>query len=337
MKKRVIKTIGIIAACIAFLMMALATASETTTEDTQSPDTTENEADATVKASPKPTVQIKEEYLIGEIANLDGTLVQIVSMEKSAGSDWDTPKDGYEYIIVTIVIKNTGDKTINYNSYDFKIQNSQGQLVDTCFVILDTDTKLNYGKLVVGGYISGTLVYEEPKNDTGLTLIYTPSYWDDSSIRFNLMEAVENPETLSANAIQWTGTIYALNEPGTLDGAQIAVTKVEKSNGTDWEEPKEGYEFIIVTIEIKNVGSGKLSYNPFYFAMANSFGQILDPGLTTIDTDTALESGELIEEGSVSGTVAFQQPINDPGLKLIYNGDSIFSLFGDDQLVFILN
>ena len=58
--------------------------------------------------------------------------------------------------------------------------------------------------------------------------------------------------------------------------------------------------------------------------MQNSNGQIEEHDWFSPDSDTELNSGELIPGGTVSGTITFQEPINDTGLILLYS-DSIFS------------
>nr|WP_243462948.1 DUF4352 domain-containing protein [Mesobacillus boroniphilus] len=91
----------------------------------------------------------------------------------------------------------------------------------------------------------------------------------------------------------------------------MTVTKVEKSAGSEFDQPKDGHEYVVVTVEIENAGDENISYNPFDFKMANSQGQIVDQAFTTIDTSTALQSGELAPGGKVSGTIAFEQPAGD--------------------------
>lgn len=117
---------------------------------------------------------------------------------------------------------------------------------------------------------------------------------------------------------------YSIGEEAVLGAAHIIVTNVEKSNGTTWEKPNTGKEFVIVHVTIENKGNSNISYNPYYFAMINSQGTKESMAFTTIDSDTALNSGELIPGGRVSGTVAFEQPKNDEGLILTYS-DNIWS------------
>ena len=119
-------------------------------------------------------------------------------------------------------------------------------------------------------------------------------------------------------------TEYDQGEEAILENGAITVTKVERSQGNTFDKPKEGKEYVIVTVNIENKGKNNLSYNPWYFKLQNSQGQQESMTFTTIDKDTSLQSGELIPGGKVTGTVTFEQPKGDAGLILIYN-DNIWS------------
>ena len=129
----------------------------------------------------------EEEYFeIGDDVDLGGTVVTVTNVEKSSGGDFDKPKEGMEYVIVSLRIYNNSDEKITYNPFDFEMQNSKGQITEKGFAIVDTDTSLSSGELVAGGEVEGTIAFEEPIDDPGLVLIYSPSFWDDDEvIRFN--------------------------------------------------------------------------------------------------------------------------------------------------------
>ncbi len=111
---------------------------------------------------------------------------------------------------------------------------------------------------------------------------------------------------------------YEIGEAAVLGSGSITVTDVEKSSGTSFDKPKSGKEFVIVHVTIKNIGNSNLSYNPFYFKVQNSQGQQTDITFTIVDSSTSLEAGDLVPGGSVSGTITFEEPIDDPDLVLIY-------------------
>ena len=127
--------------------------------------------------------------------------------------------------------------------------------------------------------------------------------------------------------------IYAVNEDVKLNDAVITVTKVAKSQGGDYDKPKDGMEFVIVTVVIKNGGKDQISYNPFDFKMQNSKGQITSEAFTTVNTSTQLSSGDLAANGEITGTIAFEQPKNDAALVLKYKGN----IFSNEEIKFRLN
>lgn len=117
---------------------------------------------------------------------------------------------------------------------------------------------------------------------------------------------------------------YAVGETAKYKGLEMTVTKVEKSQGTEYEKPKDGKEYVIVTVNIKNNSTDKIAYNPLYFKIQNSQGQIEDETFTTVNQDSELKSGDLAVGGQVTGSIAFEEPTNDSSLLLQYQ-DNIFS------------
>jgi len=77
--------------------------------------------------------------------------------------------------MVTVLIKNSGTKEITYNPFDFKMQNSKGQITDEAFTSIDSDTQLPSASLASKGEIIGTIVFEQPINDSALVLKYSGS------------------------------------------------------------------------------------------------------------------------------------------------------------------
>ncbi|MGL5351863.1 MAG: DUF4352 domain-containing protein, partial [Clostridium sp.] len=122
-------------------------------------DSTENSSSGT--SSEKPKVEdVKEFYAVGEEVKLKDNILVVNSISKSSGSEWDKPKDGNEFVIVTVTIKNGGTSEISYNPFDFSMQNSKGQITDQAFTTINNDNALSSGQLASGGEISGTIAFE---------------------------------------------------------------------------------------------------------------------------------------------------------------------------------
>jgi Telomeric repeat-binding factor 2. len=295
---------------------------------------TTQENEAAGSTSPAPT--LKDIYQIGEVANVNGAQFQVSKMEKSAGGEYDKPKSGNEFVVVTVNIKNAGQENVDYNPFYFTMQNSQGQISNGTISMDNTKTALSSGQLTPGGFVSGTVIFEEPKNDKALKLIYKPLLpGTETVVNFDLMNALKqfDPLTGDQTAQAASSSAYKVGDVGQLGGCNVQVSKVQKSSGSEFEKPKTGNEFVIVTVNIKNSGNDKISYNPLYFTMKNSKGQIENQIISTIDTDTALSSGDLAPGGLVSGTIVFEQPKGDTGLELIFEEN----MFSDKTISFNLN
>lgn len=98
----------------------------------------------------------------------------------------------------------------------------------------------------------------------------------------------------------------------------VKVTKVSYSNGTQYDKPKSGKVFVTVMVSIFNDGDSQVSYNPYDFSLQNSNGQVSDITFTTVDSDTALNAGELVAGGKVKGSLTFEAPKKDKKLVLRY-------------------
>lgn len=143
-------------------------------------------SDTDKKDDPKQQEEKKEFYAVNETAELKNQKFTVTKVEKSSGSDFDKPKEGKEYVIVTVSVENTSDDTISYNPFYFKMQNSQGQIESQAFTIVDSDTSLKSGDLAAGGKIEGTIAFEQPVDDADLTLIYTSATIGGEEVKVKL-------------------------------------------------------------------------------------------------------------------------------------------------------
>lgn len=167
---------------LAFFVIIIAAASGGNQQPTVTNPNTNNAQPAT---SPQQKPEDKE-FKVGETIQLGDNKVTVNEVTKSNGNDFDKPKDGMEYVIVKVTIENAGKSNISYNPFDFKMLNSQGQLTDQAFTIVDSKTKLNSGELTPGGKVSGTVSFQQPKGDAKLQLQYRASFFSSKTIKINL-------------------------------------------------------------------------------------------------------------------------------------------------------
>lgn len=159
-------------------------ATSTTSEDkTASTTTNSNSAETSTETKKE---EPKEFYAVNEDVKLNDAVVKVTKVEKSNGSDFDKPKDGMEFVIVTVSIKNAGKDEISYNPFDFKMQNSKGQITDQTFTTVNNNNQLNSGNLTAGGEVAGTIAFEQPKDDNALVLKYKGNMFSNKEIKVKL-------------------------------------------------------------------------------------------------------------------------------------------------------
>lgn len=130
---------------------------------------------------------VKTSFSLNETAVFEDVHYTVTNVEYSNGDEWDKPSDGKNYVIVTLKIENKSDSKISYNGYDWKMINSQGQEDDEAFTTINTDTSLNSGDLAAGGTKTGTLVYEEPKDESSLKILYYENTLFDENSTFEIV------------------------------------------------------------------------------------------------------------------------------------------------------
>lgn len=96
-----------------------------------------------------------------------------------------TPQAGKEYILVNVTIENNSDSPVSFNEFDFKLEDSKGVRRNTGYVG-QVKNQLNYGELAVGGKVTGDIPFEITKGDTGLKLIFNPSFWTNKEVKVTL-------------------------------------------------------------------------------------------------------------------------------------------------------
>lgn len=130
----------------------------------------------------------KTEFKVGEAASFDDKTITVTKVQRNydTGNEFAQPETGKEFVIVTVKITNNGDTALDYNTFEFKMQDSDGVQLDEDITAL-TEGKLNSGSLAKGGKVTGKLAYQVPKGDKGLKLLYQNlSFFDNKTITFKL-------------------------------------------------------------------------------------------------------------------------------------------------------
>lgn len=131
--------------------------------------------------------QERTSYDVDEAIVFDDKTVTVSNVERNwnSGNEFITPDTGNEFVRVQVEISNNSDDRISYNTFDWKIQNSNGTITDVDINSFG-DGSLDSGELAAGGKVSGKLVFQAPSGDSGLTLLYEPSFWSNNGVEIKL-------------------------------------------------------------------------------------------------------------------------------------------------------
>ena len=130
----------------------------------------------------------KTEFNVGDIIAFDGKELTVEKVERSWNSEksYIKPKDGKEYVKVSVKIENKSETEMNYNVFEFKAEDSNGAAESVSWMATySLPDSLNSGKLVKGGKKSGSMIFEVPAGSS-LKLHYQPSFWSNKKVIVNL-------------------------------------------------------------------------------------------------------------------------------------------------------
>jgi hypothetical protein len=88
-----------------------------------------------------------------------------------------------DFVLVKIKISNITEKPFNINSYDFRLLNNNNEITYQSF---KKPIRIKNKTVNSNDVITGTLVFEVPKNESKLVLEYDPSFCSDKTIKVSL-------------------------------------------------------------------------------------------------------------------------------------------------------
>ena len=169
------------------------------------------------------------------------------------------------------------------------------------------------------------IVDEPPHKRKGLKIVVTSSIvlilLSGSLLYLKTLyeDLIGKPIDVSASSRSIKATkdkVFSMDDIIEYNDVDYKIVSIETSNGNDYKSPKAGNQFLIVNIYIKNKGKEKVPYSYQNWTMSNSKNEEEQRIFTSINVDTALYSGELVRGGVKTGSIVFEQPINDPKLKM---------------------
>ena len=129
----------------------------------------------------------KTEFKVGDIIAFDGKELTVEKVDRNwnSGNAYMKPKDGKEYVKVSVKIENKSETDMKYNVFEFKAEDSNGAAESADWQTYSLPDSLGSGDLAKGGKKSGSMIFEVPAGSS-LKLHYQPSFWSNKKVIVNL-------------------------------------------------------------------------------------------------------------------------------------------------------
>ncbi len=128
----------------------------------------------------------KNEFYVGETAELKDVSVTLVNVTESTGSQFNTPTDGNVFVLCEFEIANNSSKEINVSSIlSFEAYCDDYTCTFSLAALLEKGNKNQLdGTVAAGKKFNGVIGYEVPANWNELEVRFTPDFWSGKDIVF---------------------------------------------------------------------------------------------------------------------------------------------------------
>lgn len=146
-----------------------------------------NDPDVPATSAPQgqATTAAKTTFGIGEAAEMNNIVVELISVTESEGSQFSKPSEGNVFVLCSFEIINNSSSDLAVSSmlsFDAYVDDYSASLSLSALIDSD-DTQLD-GTVAAGKKMKGVVGYEAPEGWTNIEIRFSPSVWSGKAFVF---------------------------------------------------------------------------------------------------------------------------------------------------------
>lgn len=133
-----------------------------------------------------PTSPAEKTFKLGDVVELDGVSISLISIDKSKGSQFNKPEKGNEFVLCEFEITNNSAEELSVSSMlSFEAYCDDYACEYSISALMEKGNKDQLdGSVAPGKKMKGVIGYEVPEDWKALEIQYTLDIWSDSKIVF---------------------------------------------------------------------------------------------------------------------------------------------------------
>ena len=206
----------------------------------------------------------QEIYQVGDIVNLQNSTFIVLGWEKVTRLAFSEPDPGFLFVIIDLVVVNTGDSPSSISSMQSSLRDetSQSYASDFTGALINEGGRID-GVLLPGEKVRGKVRFQVPEDVQRLNFTFIADTLQSEVIFVDLGAEpvmVEAPSEIPGEREQ---KIYNIGDSVEINNLILTLNKVFSHSGDQLYQPSEGYKFILVDLTIENKSAESVRISSF--------------------------------------------------------------------------
>jgi hypothetical protein len=254
---------------------------------------------------------------------LDDYVLVILGWDYVPGSEYNQPEAGNRFVAVEALVANNSAEVMSVSTLlQMNLKDDTGQNYDASYMAtmglggggLD-------GQMVPGEVLRGYAGFEIPENAQGFEFAFDASYWGLEKILIDLGAEPVKADAPADLGGEFNQQVYKIGDVVTMGTTTLTISGIEYSQGQEYSEPVEGYQFLVVDLTLENKGSQAVTIS----SLMQMTVKDADHYQYSVDLFASMLLGQGSPDGEIAvgeklrGQVGFQVPENPTGLMFVFD------------------